>query len=75
MVESKDRVEMKFTIPVWLHNLLREEARRTHRTLADIARESLADRYRDRLFSADAAATSPAVRAARAAVSVEEVES
>lgn len=68
-------VKVEATIPIHLRDLMREEAAKRGIGMSDIVRLAISDRYRDLLFSADAAATSPAVRAARAAVSVEEVES
>ena len=68
----KEVKEVRFVVPPWIHALVQSEAEQYGMTIADLMRSILADRYRDRLFSADAAATSPA---ARAAVSVEEVES
>ncbi len=68
-------IQIRVSIPRHLHMLMREEASKRGLQISDIVRLAVSDRYRDRLFSADAAATSPAVRVAREAVDVEEVES
>jgi len=66
-------VEVKARIPRGVYALLREESVTTGMDVADVIRDALADRYRDRLFDADAARKSEAVREARASVRVKEV--
>jgi len=65
-------VRIEATIPTHLRDLLDEESKRTGLGLSHLVRLAIWDRYRDRLFDADAAAASLAVRAARAAVAVGE---
>jgi len=60
-------------VPRHIHAMLRDEAQFTGMSMADIIRDALADRYRDRLFNADRARKSEAVREARASVRVKEV--
>lgn len=70
----RDGVQLpRVVVPEHIHEMLKDEARFTGMSIADVIRDALADRYRDRLFDADLAKRDEAVRRARAHVTIAEV--
>jgi hypothetical protein len=47
MTQVSDGAQIKVKVPMPLYRLLRREAKGTGRTMAEIVREELAERYRD----------------------------
>ena len=73
--KGMDGVQLpRVVVPRRIHALLESEKHFSGMSVADIIRDALADRYRDRLFDADAARTDPTVQRAREQIIVKEAE-